>query len=346
MKRKTKKFEVTMIISRAPVRITFAGGDTDIKSYYEKNEGFLIACGINKYTTVILNRGYYDYTHLKYSQEEKVNDIYEIKHNIFRECLYYYGKWKTWHKPEPIEIVSMADYPVGCGLGTSGSFTVALIKGLLEYHNKPDDVCPKDQRTVAEHACYIEIDVLKEPIGKQDQYASAFGGINSYTFHKDGYVEVKPVKVDPVELNKRLLLFDTLIPRKSSDVLTNQVKEMEAGGEVLDKLNKVKTMAKVTQGLLEHGKFDMWGDLLNSYWNTRKTFSNKISNPKIDEAYELARKNGALGGKLQGAGGGGFLMFYAREKHHESIIKALERLGLKHMPFEFDFKGVHSYTIQ
>jgi len=332
-----------MIIARSPVRITLAGGGTDIKSYYSQREGFLIACGINKYTTVILNRGYYDYIHLKYSQEEKVNDMKDIKHNLFRECLYHYGKWETWHKHEPIEIASMADYPVGCGLGTSGSFTVALIKGLLEYHGQ--DVNPKDRRTIAEHACHIEIDVLKEPIGKQDQYASAFGGINSYTFHKDGYVEVTPIRVDHVELNKRLLLFDTKISRKASDILTNQVKEMESGGAVLDKLDKVKALALVTKGLLEHDKFDQWGDLLNNYWNVRHTFS-KYSNPKIDEAYELARKNGALGGKLQGAGGGGFLMFYAREKNHEAIIKALERLGLKHMPFEFDFKGVHSYTIQ
>ena len=150
-----------MIISRAPVRITFAGGGTDIASYYQKKEGFLIAAGIDKYTYVMINRGYYDYIHLKYSSEEKINNISDIKHPIFRECMYHFGKWRKWRKAEPVEIVSMADYPVGCGLGTSGSFTVALINGLLHWHNQPDDISPKTKRDIAEHACFIEIDVLK-----------------------------------------------------------------------------------------------------------------------------------------------------------------------------------------
>lgn len=331
-----------MIISKAPVRITLAGGGTDISSYYTQREGFLIACGINKYTYVMINidrasrKAVENDIVLKYFKEERVRRPTEIQHPIFKDVL----TRCNWKKES--EFVVVSDVPASCGLGTSGAFTVALHQAVSRCIDHNYIMTPRE---AAEAACYTEIDRLKEPIGKQDQYASAFGGINSYKFHKDGWVEVQPIKVDHYKLKERLLLFDTRIPRRSSDVLTNQVKEMESGGEVLEKLDKAKSIALVTKGLLEHESFDQWGDLLNTYWNLRKTFSSKISNPKIDEAYALARKNGALGGKLQGAGGGGFLMFYAREKHHDAIISALEGMGLRNMEFNFDFNGVQSFIV-
>jgi D-glycero-alpha-D-manno-heptose-7-phosphate kinase len=323
-----------MIVARAPVRITLAGGGTDIKSYYQRTPGFLIAAGINKYSWVMANKGYYDYIHLKYSKEEKIDAVKEISHPIFREMLLYF-KCK-----EPIELVSMADYPIGSGLGTSGSFSVALAQCLCDYFG----VKPTYKKEIAEIACHIEIDVLKDPIGKQDQYATSFGGINGYTFNKDGSVEVTPIFLDISILNGNLLLFDTQIPRKSSYVLTDQVKEMEAGGEVIKKLDEVKAMAYETKKLLETNKLDDWGFLLNDYWQLRKKFSSKVSNPLIDEAYETALKNGALGGKLQGAGGGGFLMFYC-PVNKERLIGVMTKMGLKHLPFKFDFEGVKSWRM-
>jgi len=325
-----------MITVRSPVRLTFAGGGTDIQSYYKKNGGFLVAAGIDKYSWVMANKGYYDYIHLKYSKEERVNSAKEISHPIFREMLLHF-KCK-----EPIELVSMADYPIGSGLGTSSSFSVALAQCLSDYFG----VKPTYKKEIAELACHIEIDILKDPIGKQDQYASAFGGINGYTFNPDGSVIVEPVKIgngNIAQLNEHILIFDTQIPRKSSYVLTDQVKEMEEGGDVILKLDQAKVMAYEVRKLLEDGKLDEFGSLLNDYWNLRKSFSDKVSNPKIDEAYEEALKSGALGGKLQGAGGGGFLMFYCKDK--EKLIESMTKMGLKHLSFKFDFEGVKSYKV-
>uniref|UniRef100_A0A6M3KGJ8 Putative GHMP kinase family protein n=1 Tax=viral metagenome TaxID=1070528 RepID=A0A6M3KGJ8_9ZZZZ len=323
-----------MIITRAPTRITFGGGGTDIKSYYEHEPGFLIAAGIDKYTWILANRGYYDHIHLKYSSEERVTKVDDIKHGIFREAL------KSFKWTDPIELVSMADYPVGCGLGTSGSFTVALVKAIAEYIKNPT----WQAYNIADHACYIEIDLLKEPIGKQDQFASAYGGLNCYKFEQDGQVVVTPLNVPNVaELEKNLMLFDTRIPRSSAEILTDQVKEMEANGAVIRKLDKTKQVAYAMKDMLTLGNIHDFGVRLNDYWNMRKKFSDKITNPKIDEAYDIALRNGALGGKLQGAGGGGFLLFYCPERH-EKLIKALEGVGLKHMPFKFDYRGVLSYV--
>ena len=324
-----------MQIARSPVRLTFGGGGTDIASYYTHSDGFIIAAGINKYSWVMVNRGYYDYIHLKYSKEEKVQVVKEISHPIIREML------KLFACVEPVEITSMADYPTGSGLGTSGSFAVALAKCLSDYYGKHNSY----HREIAELACHVEIDLLGDPIGKQDQYASAFGGINAYTFNSNGYVTVEPLEIKNLEtLEQNLLLFDTQIPRKSSDVLTNQVKDMELGGETLNRLDKVKEMTYEMRELLESGKLDEWGSLLNDYWQERKKVAHGITNPVIDEAYEEAIKCGALGGKLQGAGGGGFLMFYA-PANHEDIIDRLTSMGLKHFPFKFDFEGVHSWSI-
>lgn len=321
-----------MIVSRAPVRITLAGGGTDVKSYYQKNGGFLIAAGINKYTWITANRGYYDYIHLKYSGEEKVKRWDEIQHPLFREVLH------LLHWEKPVELISSSDVPVGCGLGSSGSFTVALVNLVNRYVGNR-----LSQRDVAEIACNVEIEILKEPIGKQDQYACALGGINCYTFRRDGYVEVEPLKVDEEKLNKRLLLFDTSIPRSASDIWAGQKREIESGGEIIQRLDTVKEMAFEVKWLLGRGLLDDFGLLLNDYWNVRKQMSSKVSNPVIDEAYEVALQNGALGGKLQGAGGGGFLMFYSTKP--ERLTQAMVKLGLKPMDYSWDFNGVQSWNL-
>jgi len=314
--------------------LTFGGGGTDIESYYTRKNGFLIAAGINKYSWVMVNRGYYDYIHLKYSKEEKVQVVKEISHPIIREML------KLFECTEPIEITSMADYPAGSGLGTSGSFAVALAKCLSDYYGKHNSY----HRELAEIACRVEVDILGDPIGKQDQYAAAFGGINAYTFNSNGYVNVDPLRIQSPELERNILLFDTHIARKSSDVLINQVEDMKAGGETLNKLDKVKDMACEMKVLLESSKFNEWGYLLNDYWEERKKIADGVTNQFIDEAYQAAIETGALGGKLQGAGGGGFLMFYVPE-NHERVINKLVGMGLKYFPFQFDFDGVRSWAV-
>lgn len=319
-----------MIVSRAPVRITFAGGGTDVKPYYSKHGGFLIAAGIDRYTWITARRGYYDYIHLKYSQEERVKKWYEIEHPIFREVLH------LLHWKKPVELTSVVDIPIGSGLGTSGSFTVALVNLVNRYMG--DQL---SQRDIAEIACNVEIEILKDPIGKQDQYASAFGGINCYTFDHQGNVEIEPLEIDTEALNRKLLLFDTGIGRSSKYIWVDQKREIEMGGAIIEKLNRVKQLAYETKTLLESGRFDEWGLLLNEYWAIRKGFSDKVSTPAIDEAYETAIKNGALGGKLQGAGGGGFLMFYCAS-NQDKLITALSSMGLKHMPFNWDHRGVKS----
>lgn len=325
-----------MIVSRAPTRITFAGGGTDIESYYCQKGGFLIAAGIDKYIWITVNRGYYDYIHLKYSGEEAVQDVAEIKHPIFREVLEY------CNQRDPVEIASLSDVPVGCGLGSSSSFTVALLQVICSYQGRE-----VDQEEIAEDACYIEISRLGEPIGKQDQYMAALGGITCLTFSKDGEVTAEPLNISEDtarKLNGNLLLFYTGVSERSSYVLTEVKQRLEKKTEVVSLLDAKKDMAFETKGLLENGKLDDWGRLLNDYWRLQRKVSSKVSNSFIDEAYKVAIKNGALGGKLQGAGAGGFLMFYCPE-HKGKLRQALETMGLKEMNFTFDCEGVKSYVL-
>jgi len=326
-----------MIVSRSPVRITFGGGGTDIASYYSKRGGFLVAAAINRYTRVTASRGYYDYIHLKYSKEEKVQKCIEIGHPIFRETL------KLLSQSEPIELISSSEVPAGCGLGSSGSFAVALIKALSVYQGKE-----LSNRDIAEIACYIEIDLLGEPVGKQDQYASAFGGLNSYTFSTKGEVEVESLHITSMALEKlrrKLLLFDTGVERKASDVLSGVCKELETGDKTANGYDSAKDMAYEMKRLLQHSLHDDFGLLLDDYWKIRKKISNKVTNPFLDEVYETAIKNGALGGKLQGAGAGGFFMFYCPMIWQEKLIQALSGMGLKLMEYGWDTDGVQSYTV-
>ena len=320
-----------MIISRAPVRISLGGGGTDLKSYYSKYGGFLIAGAIDKYVFLSANKRFYDSIRLSYSQTEIVNSVDEIKHRIFRAALEF------MNLNNGTELVSIADVPANCGLGSSSSFTVSLLNALHAY--KREFV---SQKQLAEEACHIEIDVLGEPIGKQDQYISAFGGVTTLTFEKDGNVIVEPVKLSEEamdELERNILLFHTGIERSASEILSEQnEKSKRDEAEVIETLYQIKNIGLETKKAFENGDLDRFGELLDAHWQTKKHLSKKVSSGFIDECYEIAMRNGALGGKIMGAGGGGFFMFYCGEEQAK-LINVLKEKGLKQMRFRFDLEG-------
>lgn len=321
-----------MILSRAPTRITLGGGGTDLESYYSKFGGFVIAGAINKYTTIMASRRFYDSIRLTYSQTEIREDVDQIEHPIFREALKFIGINKG------IELHSAADVPAGCGLGTSSSFTVALLNALHAY--KKDFV---SQRQLAEEACHIEIDILKEPIGKQDQYMAAFGGLTCLTFERNGDVLVEPLRIPPEaleQLNNNLLMFFTGTERSASEILREQDQKSKADDpEMIQNLSQIKEIGLETRKHLEKGDVDMLGELFHAHWEIKKKRSAKISNPRIDKCYELARRSGAIGGKLMGAGGGGFLIFYCNNDRKPDVIKAMQSAGLRWESIQFDFEG-------
>ena len=321
-----------MILSRAPTRITLGGGGTDLESYYSKHGGFLIAAGINKYCTILANKRFYENIRLSYSQTEIVDTVAEIKHRIFRAALDLLGSERG------IELHSTADVPAGCGLGTSSAFTVALLNALHAY--KRDFI---NQKQLAEEACHIEIDILGEPIGKQDQYMAAFGGLTCLTFDKNGDVLAEPLRVSREivdQLESNLLLFFTGRERNASELLTDQdIRSKQDDPVMLNNLHRIKEIGLETRKYLEKGKPDMLGELLHAHWGIKRKRSQNISDPFLDECYDLARKNGASGGKLIGAGGGGFFMFYCENSHKPRIIEALKKCGLRWERFRFDFDG-------
>lgn len=321
-----------MILSRAPTRISLGGGATDLKSYYSKYGGFLIAGAINKYCTVLADRRFYDSIRLSYSQQEIRDKVADIEHRIFRAALELTGIEKG------VELHSTADVPAGCGLGTSSSFTVALLNALHAYNK--DFVT---QKQLAEEACHIEIDVLGEPIGKQDQYIAAFGGLTCLTFDKNGDVLVEPLRISREALDQlegNTLLFFTGKERSASEILSEQdEKSKQDDPEMIENLHQIKEIGLETRNYLERGQVDMLGELFHVHWETKKKRSQKMSDPFIDECYEVARKNGAAGGKLIGAGGGGFLMFYCENNHKPKLIETMQKMGLRWERFQFNFDG-------
>jgi D-glycero-alpha-D-manno-heptose-7-phosphate kinase len=237
-----------------------------------------------------------------------------------------------------IELVSIADVPSNCGLGTSSSFTVSLLNALHNY--KRDFV---NQKQLAQEACHIEIDILKEPIGKQDQYIAAFGGLTCLTFEKDGEVIVEPLKISNEGLDRlegNILLFHTGIERSASEILAEQdTKSQKDDPDMVENLHRIKEIGLETRRVLEKGDIDALGELLHVHWETKRKRSNNITSPFIDECYETARKSGALGGKIMGAGGGGFFMFYCNNSDKARMSQAMKKMGLKLMKFRFDFEG-------
>jgi D-glycero-alpha-D-manno-heptose-7-phosphate kinase len=320
-----------MIIARSPLRITLGGGGTDLPSYYEKFGGFLIAAAIDKYVYITLHDTFVADLLAKYSELERVKDASELKHPILREAFGLVGMDGHF-----LELTSMADIPAGTGLGSSGSFTTALLKALHAY--KKNLVHPSE---LAAQACEVELDRLKEPIGKQDQYIAAYGGITCFKFLENGKVEAWPLKLSDEtrdNLEDNLLLFFTGYSRSASAILKEQdVKSKSDDKSMIENLHFVKDLGVKSQAALESGKLDEFARLMDVHWQRKKQRSGGMSNPKINEWYDLAMASGALGGKLIGAGGGGFLMFYAGDK--TKLRHAMLRAGLKEVRFRFDFEG-------
>lgn len=321
-----------MILSRTPLRVSLGGGGTDLSSYYSRYGGFLIAAGINRYTYILASKRFKHDLRLSYSEMEIKDKIDEIKHPIFRESLKYVGITSG------IEVHSVADTPAGSGLGSSSSFTVSLLNALHTYKREY-----LSQRQLAEEAAHIEIDVLKSPIGKQDHYVSSFGGINSYTFEKDGSVIVEPLKLTEETMNQletNLQYYYTGIERNANDILIEQdVKSKSDDFSMIQNLHEVKDIGLRTRTSLEKGNVDELGDLLKYHWQLKKERSGKMTSPFIDECYEEGLKSGARAGKLIGAGGSGFFMFYCKNEDRYRLNQTMLKLGLRHVKFQFDFDG-------
>ena len=325
-----------MIIVRSPLRISLGGGGTDLESYYSQNEGFLVAGAINKYIFVSVNQPFTDGYKLKYSEYENVTNINDIHHPIIREALKLFPSL-----PTSLEITSVADIPSGTGLGSSGSFTTALLKALAVTAGQSNTT-----EQLAELACHIEIDKIGEPIGKQDQYISAVGGLTSFTFAKDGKVKVRSVNLSEnlmTKMNDNLLLFFTGLTRSASQVLqTQKQKTISNDADMIENLHRVKELGYESLKSLENSDFESFGKLMHVHWLNKKRRGKEMSNSSIDSYYELAMEAGAYGGKIVGAGGGGFLLIAASDA--DKIRSAMLSVGLREVPFEFDFEGTKSIT--
>jgi D-glycero-alpha-D-manno-heptose-7-phosphate kinase len=320
-----------MIITRSPLRITLGGGGTDLPSYYRDHGGFLIAAAIDKYVYVTVMRPFIEGIFLKYSKLEQVDRIDEVQHPIVREALRMLG----FQTPQ-VEITTLADIPSGTGLGSSGSFATALLKALHTHRRR---LLHPSQ--LAALACEIEIDRLGEPIGKQDQYAAAYGGVTCFRFNDDDSVHACPLRASTevlFELEDNLLLFFTGFSRQAGSILQDQKQRTDrADPAMLQNLHYVKELGMRSLQALESGKTMLFGELLHEHWEHKKRRSIGMSNPQIDEWYELGRKNGAVGGKLVGAGGGGFLLFLSDD--HTRLRRAMTHAGLEEVRFRFDFEG-------
>ena len=320
-----------MIITRSPLRVSLGGGGTDLPSYSREHGGFLIAGAIDKYVYINIHPRFVDGYLLKYSHTEEADSIDQIRHPIIREALR-----SVDIQARNLEITSMADIPAGTGLGSSGSFTTALLKALHSYRKQL--IGPQE---LAEQACRIEIDILKEPIGRQDQYIAAYGGLTCFEFAKDGTVTTAPLAITEetlFNLEDNLLLFFTGYSRAASGILKEQDdKSRAADPEMTTNLHLIKELGRCSKLALERGDVAEFGRLMNTHWEFKKRRSAEMSNDRIDEWYDFAMANGALGGKLIGAGGGGYLMFYAAEKTR--LRHAMREKGLTELRFRFDFEG-------
>jgi D-glycero-alpha-D-manno-heptose-7-phosphate kinase len=320
-----------MIIARSPLRISLGGGGTDLPSYYEQHTGFLVAAAIDKYVYLTLHETFVSDLIVKYSKLERVPAAAQLEHPIIREAFAVLGM-----DGHSLELTSMADIPAGTGLGSSGSFTTALLKSLHAFNKNL--VHPAE---LAEQACDIEINRLHEPIGKQDQYIAAFGGITCFRFLREGDVQAWPLKISEetlYNLEDNLLLFFTGYSRSASSILQEQDRKSKAAdATMIENLHFVKELGFQSKDALERGELHEFARLMDVHWQRKKQRSGSMSNARINEWYDLARTHGALGGKLIGAGGGGFLMFYAEDK--SKLRHAMRRAGLKEVRFRFDFEG-------
>ncbi|MDL2259363.1 GHMP kinase [Deltaproteobacteria bacterium OttesenSCG-928-K17] len=320
-----------MIITRSPLRISLGGGGTDIPSYYRDHGGFLIAGAINKYVYVTIMRPFTEGIFLKYSEIELCRKPEEVKHRIIREALLM----QNLRTPQ-LEITTLADIPSGTGLGSSGSFTTALLKAL--YTHRRSLILPSE---LAELACHIEIERLGEPVGKQDQYIAAYGGLTCFTFNEDDTVTAEPLNI-PIEarfdLEERLLLFFTGFSRSAGSILADQNSRTKTNDQqMLENLHLVKEIGYKSKEALEKGDLETFGRLMREHWENKKKRSKGMSNSQINEWGELGLNNGAIGCKLVGAGGGGFLMFLAEDRAR--LRKTMLQAGLEEARFSFDYDG-------
>ncbi len=320
-----------MIVVRSPLRLSLGGGGTDLPSFSRREGGALVAAAIDKYVYLTQHRTFQSEIIIKYSKLERVAAVDQIEHPIIREAL------KLTGVTDPhLELTSMADIPGGTGLGSSGSFTTALLKALHTY--KKNLVSPAE---LAEQACDIELNKLGEPIGKQDQYIAAIGGITAFTFHRDGRVEYRPCNITEetlFNLEDNLLLFFTGYSRSASAILKDQNDKSKAHDQaMLDNLHFTKDLGLQSLAALETGNLEEFARLMDVHWQRKKARSSGMSNAHINDWYDHAMAHGALGGKLIGAGGGGFLMFYAGDK--KALRHAMREKGLQEVRFRFDFEG-------
>jgi len=321
-----------MILSRSPLRITLGGGSTDLASYYSKFGGFMITAGINRYCTILVDERFETALRLSYSEVENVDKVDDIRHNIFREALKFTGV------KQGVEIHSVAYLPTNSGLGSSSCFTVTLLNALHAYNR---DYIP--QKELAEEAAHIEIDILKSPIGKQDHYATAIGRLICLTFEKDGHVIVEPLRVSGEtleQLESNLQFYYTGLAHDTNEILKEQDTKSQADDiKMIENLHKIKEIGLLTRKTLEDGAVNEFGYLLREHWNIKKQRSDKMTTPFIDECYNEALKSGALGGKIMGSGGAGFLMFYCLNDSKMRLYESMKRMGLRREKFMFDFDG-------
>ena len=324
---------MSVIFSRAPLRISLGGGGTDLPSYYQEHGGFLVAGAIDKYVYMLMHTVFQRRYKMKYSETEDVDSIAAIKHPILRETLRQH--WGG----SPLEIASVADVPAGTGMGSSGTFTVALLKGLA--HARRTSIT---QGALAEAASVIEIDILNEPCGKQDPYVAAHGGICAYSFNPDGSVLVEPLQLDTRTLRAlrdQMLLFYTGEARDASVVLSDQVQRTRSGdSEMLENLHRTKEMGVLSRELLLSGQLIAYAELMHEHWLNKRARSPGMATDRIDDLYKLARRSGVVGGKVVGAGGGGFLLVFARNP--ADTRQAMAAAGATELLFDFEFVGAHS----
>ncbi len=320
-----------MIITKTPLRLPLGGGGTDLPFFYPKFGGELVTACLSKYVYVTVSeRKFVDRFRISYSKTENVKTIAEIENNRVREAL------KLLNITRPLEIATISEVPGSSGLGSSSAFLVGLLKALHAY--KGESVSSK---TLAEEAAHIEINILKEPIGKQDQYAAALGGVNHLKINKEGTVAASPINLSYNtlrDLEVNLHLFFTGITRDATDVLKEQSKSVLGDNEKLNCMNQIKQIGLDIKESLENGDTKRFGKLMNLHWETKKKTSSSMSNQKIDRWYDIAIKNGALGGKIMGAGGGGFFVFYCNNNSSD-FIHTMEKEGLQSVPFHFDMDG-------
>lgn len=320
-----------MIITRSPLRITLGGGGTDLPSYYRQYGGYVISAAIDKFVYVTVIKPFTPGIFLKYSKLEHVEKVEAVQHPIIREALCMLDK-----ETPQYEITTLADIPAGTGLGSSGSFTTALIKALYAHHMR--SIQPED---LARLACDIEINRLGEPIGKQDQYIAAYGGISCFSFHTNDEVEISPLRISQdtfYDLEDNLLLFFTGFTRSARIILKDQMtRTQQSDAKMLQNLHYIKELGFRTREALERGKPAAFGEIMHEHWLHKRKRTEGMSNAQIDEWYELGLTHGAIGGKLVGAGGGGFLIFYAENR--KNLRQAMAHAGLEEVRFRFEFEG-------